>query len=332
MKEGFDHIDDLIGKYLSHEATMDERTQVEEWISASKENRDYFNHLQLIFEKAASVKTLQEFDADKAWNVVREKLKTSKGRTISIVPTFWPILRAAAAILIMVGIGYLTYEWLNKPTQTLALKSENKILRDTLPDGSLAVLNKGSSIKYAYSPSSKKRRVSLEGEAFFEVKHEEEKSFIIETEDVIIEDIGTTFNVKAFPESPTIEVYVETGEVAFYTLANPGLNLVAGETGIYHKQSKSFARLLKLDTNKLAYKTGVFTFHNTDLGTIVNDLNEVYDTKIRLANPALASCRLNVTFRNEKIEDVADIIAETLKLTMTREGDVIVLNGKSCSD
>ncbi len=329
MKEGFDHIDDLIGKYLAGEATDRERARVDEWILADKANASYFAHVQLILDRARKVRANQQFDSDKAWSKVKAKI--GRGKTIAMFP-YRMAWRIAAILAVALGVGYFTYNWPNKPDQVLVLTADNLIVRDTLPDGSFAVLNKRSSIQYAFNPNNSRRKVVLEGEAFFDVNHQQDKPFIIETGEVIIEDIGTSFNVNAFPESPTIEVYVESGEVAFYTLTNTGLNLVAGETGIYHKQSQSFARLLKVDTNRLAYKTGIFNFRNADLGSILEDLNAVYDAKIQLANPALSNCRLNVTFRNERIDDVVEIIAETLKLTITRSGDDFILNGTSCGD
>jgi ferric-dicitrate binding protein FerR (iron transport regulator) len=333
VERHFDHMDDLIGKVLAGEATDAEVKAFEVWISSNTENREYYQQMKTIFEKAATVKEWLHFDADAAWNNLKGKLKKKESKTIPLKPTFWKPLRIAAGVLVVLGAGYVAFQWSKKvPVETIAVAAETAVVRDTLPDGSLAVLNKNSSLTYEYNTKDNKRKVKLQGEAFFEVQHQEEKPFVIETDEVIIEDIGTTFNVMAFPESPTIEVYVETGEVAFYTTENPGLNLKAGETGVYHRQSKSFARLLKTDTNLLAYKTGVFNFHNTDLTTIVHDLNEVYETKLRLANDEMGSCRLNVSFKNEKMEAIAEIIAETLNLAMTINDKEIVLDGTGCGN
>lgn len=328
MKEEFDHIDDLIGKYLAGETTANEHVEVETWIQQSALNQQHFDQIKLIFEKAAAVKGQQHFDTDEAWIKLKARLDQSKVRAITF--SLWPALRIAAGVVILISASYFGYQWLNTPVEKMALRTEGEIVRDTLPDGSHAVLNKSSSITYAYHPRKNERKVLLEGEAFFDVKHDEEKPFIIETQEVLIKDIGTTFNVKAFAESETVEVYVETGEVEFYTLTDPGLNLVAGETGIYNKKNKSFARLQQVDTNKLAYKTGYFTFHNADLASIVEDLNMVYTVQIKLSHKALHSCRLNVSFRNERIEDIVEIIAETLHLTIRKEGNNVVLDGKGC--
>jgi ferric-dicitrate binding protein FerR (iron transport regulator) len=331
LKEEFDHIDDLIGKYLAGEATGDERLELENWIAQNEHNTTYFNHFRLIFEGARKVSGLQRFDTDKAWEKIKSGIDDSKGRTIAFTP-YWNVFRIAALLIVGAGIAFFTYQWFQSPAEVVTLASQNKVVNDTLPDGTLTVLNKNTRIQYAYNSSNNKRKLVLEGEAFFEVNHQEDKPFIIETGGVIIEDIGTTFNVNAFPDNPVIEVYVETGQVAFYTLNNKGLNLTAGETGIFDKRSQSFARISKKDTNRLAYKTGIFSFRNSDLATIISDLNSVYDKKVRLGNPDLKSCRLNVTFRNERIEDIVEIIAETLKLTLTTEGEDFVLNGTSCGD
>ena len=331
MKEEFDHIDDLIGKFLAGEATDGERLELENWIAQNERNTAYFNHFRLIFERAKKVTVSQRFDTNKAWEKIKAEIDASKTKTIVSAP-YWNVFRLAALLIVTAGVAYFAYQWFQKPDEIITLASQNKIVNDTLPDGSLTVLNKNTKLQYAYNSSNNKRKVLLEGEAFFEVNHQEDKPFIIETGGVIIEDIGTTFNVNAFPENPTIEVYVETGQVAFYTLNDTGLNLSAGETGIFDKRSQSFARILKKDTNRLAYKTGIFIFRNADLATIINDLNSVHDKKIRLGNPDLKNCRLNVTFRNERIEDIVEIIAETLKLTLTKEGEDFVFNGESCGD
>ena len=232
-------------------------------------------------------------------------------------------LRIAASVLIVVALGYGVYQGFKPRTQIQAFASGAQTIQDTLPDGSTAFLNKKSEIRFEYNSREKTRKVKLKGEAFFEVKHEDEKPFIIETEEVLIKDLGTAFNVKAYPESNTVEVMVEQGEVQIYTLMDSGLNLLAGERGVYDKTIKKFSKLTKIDTNSLSYKTKVFSFNNTDLGSVVDKLNEVYGSKIRLANDALRDCHLTVNFNDDKLDTIIDVLAETLNLTVptpTRRG------------
>jgi len=325
-------IDDLIGKVLAHEATAEEQVQLQKWISQSDSNKKYFEQINTIFDTAAANNVQLQFDTDAAWAKVKKQVRSEKDnpKTRSINQGYWRVLRIAAGIIILLAIGIFSYQWMNPTVQTFAVVSNVTTVQDTLPDGSTTFLNKNSSVAFEYNPREKTRKVKLKGEGFFEVKHEVEKPFVIEAEEVLVRDIGTTFNVKAYPDSDTVEVIVKTGEVQIYTLKNPGLNLVAGETGFYSKRLREFSKMPKADTNALAYKTGVFSFNNTDLQSMIDKLNEVYGSHIKLANEKLARCHITVNFNNEKLENVVDIIAETLNLTVVRKEKEIILDGRGC--
>jgi len=321
----FDDIDDLIGKVLSNEATAEEIRAVDAWRKESAENEKYYSDLQVIFSKAATNQVKIDFDADVAWRKVQSKLHKTK--TIN-----WQPLKIAAGIVVLVTAGIFTFKYFNQnKVETLALSSTNKIVEDTLPDSSTVTLNKQSSIEFKYDPKQKTRKVKLKGEGFFDVKHEEEKPFVIETDEALVRDIGTSFNLKSYPGKDTIEVVVTSGVVQFYTLKDPGMMVSAGETGIYSKRAKVFSKIAKADTNKLAYKTRVFSFHSTDLRSVIEQINEVYDSKIKLANEDIARCQLTVTFRNDELDNMVEIISETLGLTAERnERKEIILNGPGC--
>ena len=325
-------IDDLIGKVLAGEASAEEQIQLQNWIRDSAANLKYFEQIKTIFEKASANQVQLQFDADAAWRRVKGKLSNQK-RAKQVwfkTPQFARALRIAAGLVLILTGGLATYKWYAQPIETFAVVSDTVVVSDTLPDGSAAFLNKKSSLSYEYNPREKKRKVKLTGESFFEVKHEEEKPFIIEAEEVLVQDLGTAFNVKAYPNSDTVEVIVKSGEVQIYTLKNRGLHLGAGETGIYSKRSREFSKLVKADTNALAYKTGVFSFNKTDLGSIIDKINEVYDAHIILGNEKLAKCQITVNFNNEKLDTVIEVIAETLTLTVTKKDKEILLDGTGC--
>ncbi len=324
-------MDDLIGKVLAGEATAHEQERVLLWRKQSDVNEKYFNQFENIFERAGNANVQVEFDTDAAWNKVKSQLKKSDGKVIPIsrTPYFSP-LRVAATVFLVVAISMVIYLKTAPPVQTLAVESEITTRQDTLPDGSTAFLNKKTELKFEYNPREKTRKVKLKGEAYFTVRHEEEKPFIIEAEDILVRDIGTEFNLKAYPDKDTIEIVVTHGEVQFYTKEDPGLNLKAGDKAIYSKRTKEFYRIEKPDTNTLAYKTKVFSFNNTDLRSVVTLLNEVYDSKISLASESLFSCRLTASFKEDNPEIIAEVIAETMGLELTRKDDQLILSGKGC--
>jgi transmembrane sensor len=325
-------IDDLIGKVLAGEAGAEEQIQLQNWIRANEANALYFNQIKTIFDSASGNQVQLKFDEDAAWANVKRKLHSQNETKTRYLFTLegGKMLRIAAGILLISFVGFFAYQQLNRPTQTFVAKSVETTLLDTLPDGSSAFLNKRSTVSYEYNPKDQIRKVKLKGESFFEVKHEEEKPFIIEAEDVLVRDIGTAFNVKAYPESDTVEVIVQSGEVQIYTVKNPGLLLSAGETGIYSKHLREFSKIVKADTNALAYKTGVFSFNNTDLKSLISKINEVYDAHITLGNQRLENCHVTVSFNNDKLETIVEVIAETLNLKVTRNENEILLEGAGC--
>src|SRR6185369_16777004 len=324
----FDSMDDLIGKVLAQEATEAEQNQLNQWLEQNEANRKYFAQLKLIFDQAASSPVRIQFDQDEAWQKVKGKIRVEKRSQYFISPY---VVRVAAGIAFITAMSYLVYQWTRPVVQAFAVMTDKKIKQDTLPDGSLAVLNKNSSLNYEFNSRSKTRNVKLTGEAYFEVKHQEEKPFVVEIEELLVRDIGTSFNIKAYPNSDTVVVTVESGEVQFYTLKDPGLILKAGEAGIYKKSFKEFSKMVKADTNVLAYKTKIFSFKDTDLKKAVEMINEIYDSKIILGNPSIGQCRVTVNFNNDKIEDIADIIAETLSLSVEKKGAEFILNGSGCN-
>jgi len=320
MATSFDHMDDLIGKVLAGEASVEELREVEQWRLADSQNQKYYDQVRAIFGKAAATPVQVQFDTDQAWQRVRAKIG-KETRVVPLMPSRannWPVLRLAAGVIILLAAGIFAGRWLFAPTESLAVVSTNKTVQDTLPDGSTAFLNKRSSIDYEYNPREKTRKVKLKGEGYFDVKHEETKPFVIETEGVFVRDLGTTFNVKSYPDKDTVEVIVQSGEVQFYTLHDDGLNLKAGETGIYTKRGKIFTKIARADTNALAYKTGVFSFHSTDLRSVIDRINEVYESNITLTDAQLGNCRLTATFTNESIDTVVEVIAETMGLQVEK--------------
>jgi len=322
-------IDELIAKYLAGEAQPDEIAWVEKWERETEGNRKYLDQFRMIFNKAANVREWQEFNTDAAWNNLKSKLSAPRGkvRTLPTQSNRNYYLRIAASILLVMSVGLSVYKFLS-PSKPLEVITGRQTAGDTLPDGSNVFLNKESKLAYTYDKKQKTHTVKLKGEAYFNIHHEDDKKFIVEAEGLYIRDIGTAFNVTAYPESNTVEVVVVEGEVEFFTDTNPGIRLTAGGKGVYNKDTKAFS-IEQPESNVLAYKTKFFSFSDTDLGSAVESLNAVYDKKIVISD-SLKACHLTVSFNDEDISEIAAVIAETLGLSLKESETEIVLEGKGC--
>ena len=320
-------IDDLIGKVLTGEASPDERTHLEDWVRQGPDNLRYLEQMRLVYERAGTDPGQLQVDVEAAWQKVKSRLRTqSRGGLVGL----WPALRVAAGVAVIITAGWITWQWVNTPEQVVLASTERTVV-DTLPDGSQAFLNKRTKLEFSYNKRTGERTARLQGEGYFTIRHDETKPFVIEAGGVFVKDLGTAFNVNASPDSPVVEVLVSEGEVAFYSSDNPGLRLIAGESGVFDKTTRTFSRVEKADTNKIAYKTRIFRFNNTSLGDAVELIGEVYGVDVRLDNEQLKACSITVNFNNEDIDTVLDILAETMGLTLQKQGEVYVLTGAGCA-
>jgi ferric-dicitrate binding protein FerR (iron transport regulator) len=330
-----DHIDELIAGYLVGEATPDQVLFIEQWTKESEENLRYLGQLKLIFDNAAKVTKTENFETDAAWQKVRAKIHLKKeGRTIPFSPSghgYRFVLKIAAGIVMLILAGVFTLQYFkSQTTESISVLADKNVATDTLPDGSGVFLNRQTRIEYEFNKKKNTHTARLVGEAYFNINHDDDKTFIVEAGGVFIKDIGTSFNVKAYPDSATIEVVVEEGEVMFYAKDSPGVYLKANGKGIYNKKTKIFT-VAEPEPNVTAYKTKFFSFSDNDLATVIKTINEVYSGKIQIDN-RLSSCRLTVSFNNESIDEIASVIAETLGLTVKKSGNLITLEGSGCDD
>ena len=332
MSHPTDHIDELLARYLAGETSAEQSVVVNEWINNSDENRKYFEQMKTIFNKASLPGAREHFNTDRAWEALEKKI-ASRRKPIPLYRKWSdnPFLRIAAGLLLLMAVGLFAYKFFDAGVgNAVEVISDLRSEADTLPDGSGVFLNRRTRIEYEFQKDKGTHTAKLVGEAYFNINHDPAKTFIVEAEGTFIKDIGTSFNVKAYPGSPTIEVVVEEGEVMFYTEGDPGIYLKANGKGIYNKETRKFT-VSEPEPNVTAYKTKFFSFNNSSLAEVVKTLNAVYPTRI-VIDDAVRDCMLTVSFNDEDIHEIANVIAETLGLSVVRSADVINLNGSGCGE
>ena len=335
MDSRFENIEVLIAKYLAGEADAADLVLLNEWRKLSSENEVEFSQMEKLYNDSSSLRNVIPVDTDAAWMKLKNtiSIQPEQGKIISIKPATSRInfIRIAASILIVAGLGMLAF-FLTLPSEDkfAEIKSENVIRKEKLPDGSTVTLNKNTTLAYSTDHFSRKRIVKLKGEAFFDVVHDEKNPFLIEAADLKIEDVGTSFNVQAKENTGIAIISVVSGEVKITTLTGQVFNLVAGEEATYNVKTKIVSKKESVEENISAYADRVFVFENAELKTVVDVLNDVYDSQLTIENHKLDSCRITVTFDNEAIDDIATVIAETLGLEIKKSNEQIILSGNDC--
>jgi ferric-dicitrate binding protein FerR (iron transport regulator) len=324
MNEDMEHIEDLIGKFIVGEASEPEISELMEWSAYSPENQKYLDDAKLIYEKA-QLPGKGEFDADAAWKKVENQIHGNDKKTRFIFPT-WGI---AAGLVLIFAFTFIFYSIRqSSQTQEFEFTADLTVVTQKMPDLTEISLNKKSDVEVDYNEKKKVGTIHLSGEALINIPDSKKVNWTVQAGELHIDDLGTVFHVKAFPDSAIVEVTVQEGMVRFYKDKDEGIMLSAGEKGIYDKNLKTFSKL-EADPNVAAFVTKTFDFQEEELGQVLATLSKVYGKKIVLEGD-IYGCRLTVNFENEDLNTILDIIAETLSLEIIDEGSQIKITGDGC--
>ena len=328
MKTNFKHIDDLLVKQLTGEASAAENAEVQQWLASDDSNRQYYDHFRLIWEESARLAATTAVDEEEAWQRFQQRAhyettiaRRKKGMLFTISN---PFMRAAAILVLVAGAAWMSYFlFSDAPVQQLAIQSADRTRKDTLPDGSQVTLNKRSALTYPSAFTGKERNVQLNGEAFFAVAPDKKKPFIIQTENnIIIKVVGTSFNVKTRGDST--EVIVETGIVQVMK-DEQAVTLQAGERTVIHHTKATLQKQENKDHLYNYYRSRKFICEDTPLWKLVEILNEAYDVNIIIEKEELRNMQINTTFDNQPLDKVLELIHATLGISVEKENGQIIL-------
>ena len=196
-----------------------------------------------------------------------------------------------------------------------------------LADGSKVWLNAQSSVTYPVAFHGKTREIRLEGEAYFEVASNKTQPFIVHTAHFDVQVTGTQFNVRAYG-----------GETESATLAEGGIQLKKdGQTytlqpgqQAYMKQEQEQVRVREVDLESaIAWRYNAFSFEETPLEEIMNELSRWYNIHVFYLNPKVKELHFTAWFRrNSTLEEVIDVLNKTDKIHVELKGKTITVTQK----
>lgn len=307
---------DLISRILTREATSEEKEIFYRKLAESKEDEREFHELRNLWIKASVNKSAIDVDAEfeSLWKNIRSREKQTEfslGRRI---------IQYAAVILFVLSIGGLSGYFLSKNTteypdfgiqKYTALKGSVSIVE--FPDGTKVWLNSGSVLTYREDRKGKQRLAELTGEAYFEVKHREDFPLLVKANQIMVRDLGTTFNIKAYPGDNYVETSLVEGKADIITSqGNALVSLKPGESAMYFPSNKSIELRSVAENVLSAWRNGKFVIRDQRLEDIFIELSRWYDVKFRFENQALREYRYT---GNIKKSTTAQHVMKMLKLT-----------------
>lgn len=201
-----------------------------------------------------------------------------------------------------------------------------------LPDGTKVYLNAGSRLAYPDLFTGDTREVILLGEAYFEVKHDIKHPFVVLANDLRIKDLGTRFNVSAYPADGRIETTLAEGKVTIRQ-NNSGIfsrdtELIPGQLASYSRQTREMTVKSVNVEDYILWTQGMMKFETVDLNRIVKKLERFYNIRFQFDDSRLETLKISGKLElNEDRNEVLERIARTasVKIIMNEDGTYAIL-------
>ncbi len=193
----------------------------------------------------------------------------------------------------------------------------------TLPDGSKVWLNAASSLKYPVAFTGNDRRVEISGEAYFEIAKDASKPFKVQLDQMEVEVLGTHFNINGYNDEDVVCTTLLEGSVKINT--KDGSNsLKPGQQAQLEKTGKmTLVNNADLEET-MAWKDGNFQFENSDIHTVMRQINRWYDVEIEYQG-TVSKHFLGTISRNVKLSSVLAMLQQTGEVKFRIEGRKVVV-------
>lgn len=337
MPERFGREEDVeLVRYVTGRCTPAEAAEFEEVLAADPELAARVESYREVWARVRDARG--RWDTDAAWAELRERHEERMRRRATRRIPAW--LGRAAAILVLalggMGVwGLVPWDSIRdgRPVEmTEFATNPGQTARLRLPDGSQVILSVDTRLRVPENFGRKSRDLYLEGEAIFEVEHDDRRPFRVHTQGLIAEDLGTRFVVRRYAEDSATTVAVTEGQVelkpAAATASSEPYLLDPGDLGRVNDEGEVEIRRGIDAEAYLAWADGRLIFADTPLDDVVAQLRRWYAAEIRLADPALGERRISASFQGEPLQQVVNLLALTLDLDAERDEEGFVIRAK----
>jgi len=322
----------LFTRYLSKESSLEENEELKDIIAGDQKYKQLFEQNSAIWNGKKKSDPSQ-FDHEKIKRRVFENIKSEDPVPVTSNHSY---LRYAAVMIFMICVGYVAYNFAKKKEPVIEpvtiTKSTDDDQRGTfaLTDGTKVVLNENSSITYLDDLAhSGERRVQLVGEAYFKVAKNPDLPFVVNTGNVLTRVLGTSFNVRAFPNHD-VEVTVETGKVLVESQFK-GVALESNQQATVNLETSNILKSSIDSKNVTVWKNTEMEFDMVSLKEAFFIMERYYNVTIITNDQTDLSCTFRSKYENENLETVL----QGLKLIFDfdykiLEGNKIKISGAGC--
>lgn len=302
---------------------------LDEWRQANSENQRDLEKYRQMWEGTAGVVKLQKFDTSEAWKKVDSKMDKRNVRTRQLKNLFLVVSGMAACLLIFLSLNFFTSLFSTSEASLSLLTTYGSRSEVVLPDGTIVMLNAGSSLEYHYDKLHKTRKVIFSGEAFFNVAKSREPFVIYTAEGLNVKVLGTKFNLSSYPEDQLIQMSLVEGKVAMRYSGSAGLVLSPGQIASFDKGSKKLEYSTGEVTQNLGWIQDKLYMENMSLQEVCTKLERWYDVQIVLNDKDMGE-KIHYTgvLKEQTVLDVLNALCQLSSIQYELKGKNIVISGR----
>ncbi|MDB5147496.1 MAG: FecR family protein [Mucilaginibacter sp.] len=337
---------ELLEKYFAGTCNEEEMAAIHTWYASFQYAPDDVSVLpeneQQLFKALMWENIKLNINATENKNVVLIQPKRSYLKPI----IYW--FSGVAAVLIAVFFVQLRTSPAGTAPKTI--NDQQQIFTNTtgaikqiiLSDGSRVWVSPNSTLTYLTTFEKFSRKVSLSGEAFFEVTKDHKRPFSIYTGNVITKVWGTSFRIRAYEGDKTTRVDVVTGKVSVMVAgkgavkvndsktiiadSGNGVMLLPNQEAVYDKPTDNLKKNMEIrDVSIGMWKKASLSFNNTPLRDVFRVLNKSFNVNISSADESINTDNLKADFTNENLPTILEILKKTLNVTYRINGNQFVL-------
>ena len=303
-------------KFFDGKASREEKEAVRIWLESSPENeqelfreREFFDAMIL----SGSTKSAGE-----------EKKSHPFFRTV-----LFEAIKIAAVFVITVACGTYFYKSeirkIGEAMNTIKVPAGQRA-NLTLPDGTNVWLNARSEMRYPAVFTGNKREITLDGEAYFEVTHNEDKPFVVQTNKCNVEVLGTKFNVEAYSDSEDFCTSLMEGSVRVSDKGNPSETVLLSPNHMVSLENGQLSTSPILDFDVFRWKEGLICFRNMNFEQLMLRFEKCYGVRIVVENKHLVNYICSGKFRiSDGIDNAFRILQKDAKYSFERNNDESVI-------
>lgn len=312
---------DIVNFFLGTDDSEKKR-QTEIWLSKNISSNGSGKILEELWKLNLGADGPEE-EKEEALKNIYAKVQSERKNTIMRIS-----LVAAASLLLIVSLGWITETWLGKrEIGWKELYTEYRVKDSlTLSDGSRIWLNSGSRVTYPSEFSGKERRIFISGEAFIKVSPDKDRPFIVNAGPVTVSVLGTEFNIKTADDMSKVDVELYEGSVMM-TAKDKVLYLSPGEKAVYDTCCDTIVKSeFETEGSAIWLDNGYRSGYKT-LSEIASDFEKIYGVKLIIADESLGARKYQISLvPGMNLDDVLETLNFDGRMSIQKYDNLIILN------